>query len=245
MCGILGPTAGESWLAYVGVSDEYPDLGDLDREVDDAMWEAARHVLEQRKLEDPLLRVMADERCTMWTIEKVPAGTLPVDTEIQAGDSYSGTWWGKTRARNRYDSDRDRPDRVYVEWVDRVHPVVSYSSANSRPDITVGTEVDARVPVPFDLAALLAEIEQETGVRCQPKVMRRKASVERTCDSCGRKGTRGFRVIPPGAAETSVGSVDYPGGTYCTGMTACRRRAYRLTPPAVRAARRLAMEMNA
>jgi hypothetical protein len=65
MCGILGPSAGETWVAYVGVPDEYPNTGDLAHEVDDAMWEAALFVLEERELEDPLLRVPTDERATL------------------------------------------------------------------------------------------------------------------------------------------------------------------------------------
>jgi hypothetical protein len=56
---------------------------------------------------------------------------------------------------------------------------------------------------------------------------------------------RGFRTIAAGIAQTSVGPVEYPAITLCTGKVACARRAYRLTPPEDRAARRWALELNA
>lgn len=65
------------------------------------------------------------------------------------------------------------------------------------------------------------------------------------CDSCGRTGVRGFKFIKAGVAQTSVGPVAYGSAAYCLGRVACARRAYRLTPAAVRAARRWSDECSA
>jgi len=70
-------------------------------------------------------------------------------------------------------------------------------------------------------------------------------SEQQRCESCGREGTRDFRTIPAGVAQTSVGPVEYPAITLCVGKVACQRRAYRLTPPEARAAHRWALELNA
>jgi hypothetical protein len=185
MCGFLGPTAGEAWLAHMGVSDEYPDTGELAREVDDAMWEAALLVLEERKLEDPLLRALTDERATLWTLAKRPAGTLPIGTFFQATSSYAGTWWGKIRERDNRDSEVYPPE-VCVEWGERVTWGTVGQHSTHPPEVKAATEVDARVPVPFDLSALLAQIERETGQRCRQAPRRRREG-----------GTKAVRLVRP------------------------------------------------
>lgn len=199
MCGLLGPTAGEGWLVYVGVDDEYPELNDLAREIDDAMWEAARFVLYERSMEDPVLRVMADERCARWTWATVQAGAMPAGTKILARYGNSATWLGRLRP-------------LGVAWIEQVS-----GDGNWRPDVERDTEVEALVPVPFDMSALLAEIERESNEPCRAARKRRQPGVQRTCRVCGRTGTRGFRVT------------DH--GTWCTGTEACRRRkaGYRFT----------------
>ncbi len=209
MCGILGPTAGESWLSYVGVPVDYPELGDLAREVDDAMWEAAEVVLAERKAEDPVLRTMADERCTLWLWVTVPAGTLPIGTEVE----HDG-WYGQVRARCGYDDRRfDPPDRVYGDWRGRLAGAPERTGWEWEPRLSAGDQVAARVPMPFDAAPLLRWIEQETGVQTRPCPPRRKPGPTRTCGLCGRTGTNGFRTL------------DTTGTTYCMGRTACNRRA--------------------
>lgn len=178
MCGVLGPTAGESWLAYVGVPDDYPDINSLAREIDDAMWEAAQSLLEERKRADPLLRVLADERCTLWTWTTVPAGILPFGAEIHA--AY-GTAVHIGRLRQPTDQDlKWYPDRLGVDWIGQT----GEASGWGRPEVRSDTEVDIRVPMPFDLSALLAVVDQETGaVTAQPsqrvRRVRKAASVRR------------------------------------------------------------------
>lgn len=70
------------------------------------------------------------------------------------------------------------------------------------------------------------------------------APSEQRCESCGRVGTRGYRTTPAGGTNTRAGYASWPAMTLCTGRTACRRRAYRLTPPEVRAQQRIALEMG-
>lgn len=213
MCGILGPTAGESWLAYVGVPTDYPDLGELAREIDDGMWEAGQEILAERKAEDPTLRAMADERCTLWIYVNVPAGTLPTGAHVER--KY---WYGRIRPRRSYDSDFDPPDRIYVDWQGRLPAAPDPDRWEAGPRIHAADLVDARVPMPFDAAPLLRWIEEETGVPTvrRPRV-RRKTRTMRVCALCGRLGTHGFRV-----------AVDGTGTTYCMGRVACdRRRAAR------------------
>lgn len=211
VCGILGPTAGEGWLAYVGVDDEYPELNDLAREIDDAMWEAARFVLYERSLEDPVLRVMADDRCQRWTWATVQAGAMPVGTKILAKYGNHTTWLGRLRPLDSFERERardfpeERGNRLGVTWIEQVS-----GDSNWRPDVERDTEVEALVPVPFDMSALLAEIERESNEPCRPVRKRRQPGVQRTCRVCGRTGTRGFRVTE--------------NGTWCAGLTACRRR---------------------
>jgi hypothetical protein len=199
MCGILGPTVGEGWLAYLGVDHEYPDVGEL-----------------------------ADERATLWTWATVPAGMLPLGTSILIKIGHD-TYEGKLRCRDRYDGPEFGNDRLGVDWQGR-------RFGARYPDLAADTEVEARVPVPFDLSALLAQIERETGARCRPAPRRRREGDRKRCDSYGRTGTRGFLTVP------SDGGIS--GATYRTGRTACRRRAQRLTPPAVRAEMRRSLEVN-
>lgn len=216
MCGILGPTAGESWLAYVGVPDDYPDLTELAREIDDGMWEVAQEILAERKLEDPVLRTMADERCSLWVLVSVPAGVLPAGTHVE----HNG-WYGQVRARAWHDDRRsDPPDRVYVDWRGRLPGAPEQTGGywDPTPRINAGDQVDARVPMPFDAAPLLRWIEEETGVATVRRA-RRKTKTIRTCLRCGRRGTHGFRA-----------AVDGTGTAYCMGTVACsRRRAARKT----------------
>jgi hypothetical protein len=106
---------------------------------------------------------MADERCEMWTWVTVPAGMLPVGALIHASETYCGTWSGRIRTRRHYDSEYGLADRVYVDWDSRVKDGIC--STWSQPEISATTDVDAYVPVPFDLTPLLAAIKAETVAR--------------------------------------------------------------------------------
>jgi hypothetical protein len=170
MCGILGPTAGETWLAYIGVPDDYPDRDLLARMVDDAMWDAALDVLRDEKARDPLLRAMADERCRLWDVYTCPAGTLPVGTHISITKrgTYTATFHGQLRAPDRYERERafGSDNELYVHWTSRVG---EWPHGWGWPTVSRTTEVDAVVPVPFDLSALLAVIDAEDPPAPAPK----------------------------------------------------------------------------
>jgi hypothetical protein len=143
------------------VDHEYPDFGEVADEITAAMWEAAMFVLEERKLEDPLLRAPADERATLWIWATVPAGMLPLGTSILVKIGHD-TYEGKLRRRDRYDGPEFGTDRLGVDWQGR-------RFGARYLDLAADTEVEVRVPVPFDLSALLAQIERETGARRSPR----------------------------------------------------------------------------
>jgi hypothetical protein len=46
----------------------------------------------------------------------------------------------------------------------------------------------------------------------------------RTCQQCGRTGTRGFKVRPAGPVDTALGVIDLPEYTECANRHACQRR---------------------
>jgi len=170
--GFLGPTAGESWLAHVGVNDEYPGLDRLTRDVEDAMWEAAWDVLRDHAAADPLLRVMADERCVLWTSYTYRAGDLPAGTKFGMAvpdGNYrdKARVYGRLRPLNKWELERVeiwmRPEDarpVGVDWLSRDGDPARW------PEVCQDTEVDAHVPVPLDMSALLAIIDAEQAV-CQ------------------------------------------------------------------------------
>lgn len=72
--GILGPTAGESFAAHMGVPDEYPGGNELCRDLDDAMYEAGLWLLREQQAADPVLRAMMDDRYRLWEL----VGGVPV-----------------------------------------------------------------------------------------------------------------------------------------------------------------------
>jgi hypothetical protein len=47
---------------------------------------------------------------------------------------------------------------------------------------------------------------------------------ERTCEQCGRTGTRGFKVMPARCVSTSVGLIRTAEFTECANRRACQRR---------------------
>jgi hypothetical protein len=140
---MLGPTAGDTYLAFIGLPDEYPGAGDLARELDDEIAMAAALVVQDWKGRDPLLRAMLDERCELNRWERYKLGELPVGTNIRYERTgwCPSTWWGRT-------------GRAGVDWSDWL------GDTRNRPIVDGGTEVDAWVPVPFDLAPLLGEPHQ-------------------------------------------------------------------------------------
>jgi hypothetical protein len=76
--GILGPTAGESFAAHMGVPDEYPGGNELCRDLDDAMYEAGLWLLREQQAADPVLRAMMDDRYRLLElVDGVSVGSLP------------------------------------------------------------------------------------------------------------------------------------------------------------------------
>lgn len=171
---ILGPSPGESWLEYVGVPDTYPGFTALAREVDDAMWEAAQDVLRERRAEDPLLRVLSDDRAGLWDRVRCPAGDLPPGTWITVDESSShrGSRMvarGETRPLNAYEIEKaahmplSYADLVGVDW----HGYTG-DWTGAWPHVVRSTEVTASLPIPFDLSALLTIIDAENGTPPAP-----------------------------------------------------------------------------
>ena len=172
-------TPGETWLSYMGVPDAYPDVIPLALEVNDAMWEAASDVLRQHLADNPVLRAMRDDRYRLWELVDVPVGSLPPGIEIvyqtehriakgvarAPHDSYHPPYWANV------DWDGDR-----WSW----HPSL-------RPDDVV----QAWLPVPLDVSALIAVVAAETNQPVPRPPRRRPPRSEvnwATYAACNRRG---------------------------------------------------------
>lgn len=155
---MLGPTPAEGFLAWAGLPDDYPHGDQLARELDDELFTAAELVLADWKRQDPLLRVMLHDDCELWRWVPMLAGDVLYGTRICVEvKDFSGTrrHFGRVRPENR-DGHRYADDaRVYVKW--------EYNGEEP-PFLRAQNPVDAYVPVPFDLGALLAEIDGRPNV---------------------------------------------------------------------------------
>jgi hypothetical protein len=150
--GILGPTAGESFAAHMGVPDEYPGGNELCRDLDDAMYEAGLWLLREQQAADPVLRAMMDDRYRLLElVDGVSVGSLPPGIEItyRADHRIAN---GVVRAR------RDGDPSVYVniEWEGDYR---NYSSWH--PSLRPEVAVSAWLPVPLDVSALIAVVAAE------------------------------------------------------------------------------------
>lgn len=142
--------ATESWLNYIDLPAEYPGTDGLVRDLDDAISEAIADVMREWKARDPLLRAMLDERYALWTWATVPACQLPVGTLVR-----SGTWTGRIQpARPLHPN---HPPDTPPHWVSIGWERTEAYFGRYGPSIGYGEQIEAYVPVPFDLAPLVAE----------------------------------------------------------------------------------------
>jgi hypothetical protein len=191
---MIGPTVGETFAAYQGVPDEYPGGNDLARELDDAMWEAGMYVLRERQAEDPVLRAMMDDRYRLWElVDGVPVGNLPPGIEII------------------YRADHKMADGVIQGPLEGYHPTI-YANVRWRdrgnewawrPSIRLDAAVQAWLPVPLDVSALIAAVATEGGQEVpRPPRPPRPATDWSAYDACTRPGC----WVPAGAACIDVRS---------------------------------------
>lgn len=144
-------TPGEQYLAYIDLpEDHYPAAGRLRDDLDDAIMTAAEMVIAEWKSRDPLLRALLHEECVLNTWAPYPAGQLPAGTEIRLTNSY-GKWQGTATGGTHV---RYSTEEVRVSWTVRAVGQVGYE-----PTVEPTTEVDAWVPIPCDLSAVLASID--------------------------------------------------------------------------------------
>lgn len=155
---VLGPTPGETFLAFIGLNPEYPGYDRLAIETDDAISEAANDVLNEWKARDPLLRVMLDNRCQLWTLAEWCAGDLHVGDRLEYVDHLGGRWSGVIRPTNTLDV---QWNRLTIGWSDYVPDPIRPRRGVPEPTITPDTMVEAVVPVPLDLSALLAIVDAD------------------------------------------------------------------------------------
>ncbi len=140
------PTPGEQYLTYIGL-DDHPRIDDLTAELDDEIAFVAEQIVREWKARDPLLRALLDEDCLMWVYATYPARRLPAGTRIRVnGGTYGGgVWHGQlgTVGTGLY-------DRTFTVVWDRNHDQM----LRQAPSVHADTEVEALVPVPFDLSPL-------------------------------------------------------------------------------------------
>lgn len=152
---MLGPTPAEGFLAWAGLPNDYPHGDQLAKELDDELFTAAELVLADWKRQDPLLRVMMHDDCELrrWVpmlASDVLYGTR-ICVEVKNYCVDTRRHFGRVRPENPTDGHRYADDaRVYVKWE---------WNGEEPPRLRAEDLVDAYVPVPFDLGALLAEID--------------------------------------------------------------------------------------
>ncbi len=148
---VIGLTPGEQYLAFIDLpEDHYPAVGDLRAELDDAIMTAAELVIAERKRRDPLLRALLADGAVLNTWARYPAGQLPAGTEIRLTNSY-GAWQGRVTGGTRV---RYSTEEVRINWTKR-----AVNQGGYEPTVKPDTEVDAWVPVPCDLSAVLAALD--------------------------------------------------------------------------------------
>lgn len=175
-------TPGENWISYIGVPDEYPDFIELALEVNDAMWDAALDVFNERLAANPVLRAMRDARYQLWTQVDVPVGSLPPGIRIsycdggRMADGVTG---------------KPRPDRFHPQVYADVDWEGDYHRGDRCPSLTLDTVVQAWLPVPLDVSALIALVAAEGNqdVPPPPRKRRPRPEVEWSgYDVCTRPG---------------------------------------------------------
>lgn len=179
-------TPGEQYLLYIDLPDEFLGSDALARDLDDAIFDACLDVMRDWKAGDPLLRAMADDRYRPWEWHTRCAGELPVGTQVtyeRPGTYERELWSGPIR----------RPTNHETEW----HPEqiradlrrVRGSGQYSQPYLIASTEVSARLPIPYDISALLAKVDAETevGRTSSPSRPARQRSLRRGSRSATRK----------------------------------------------------------
>lgn len=147
--------ATESWLNYIDLPAEYPGTDRLVRDLDDAISEAIADVMRDWKARDPLLRAMLDDRYAPWTWVTAPAGQLPVGTLVR-----SGTWTGRIQPPQPLHP--NHPPGKPPRWVSIAWERTEAYFGRYGPSIGYDEQIEAYVPVPFDLAPLVAEFTSAT-----------------------------------------------------------------------------------
>ncbi len=160
----MGTTPAGDYLDYLGLPDDYPAGDQLEWEVYEEMVTAADLVLAEWKRRDPLLRVMMHEDCELWRWVKMPAGAVLHGTRICVEHKSMSTGlvrncFGRVRRETSYEVNFRFPDqdRIYVTWQ-------GGDGGGNPGELGRRTMVDAYLPVPFDLGALLAEIDGRPNV---------------------------------------------------------------------------------
>jgi hypothetical protein len=141
--------SGLSFLDYIGLPDWYGDRGQMALDVDDALLEAAEAVVAEWSARDPLVGVALDGRWDLWTWHRYPIADLPVGTRIRSRD-----WEGVIAPMSRSDQEW-HVGEVFIQWA---------SGTGYQPNAyrQHSETVDARVPVPVDLAAAISVKAQDT-----------------------------------------------------------------------------------
>ena len=146
---VLGPTPGEQYLAFVDLpDDDYPAAGQLRRDLDEAIMDAAEQVLAEWRRRDPLLRALLADGAALNTWATYQAGQVPAGTLIRVtrnGNVWEGRATGETFVR--YYSTAE----VRIDWKVRF--------GFAEPTITPTAEVEAWVPLPVDLSAVLLNLD--------------------------------------------------------------------------------------
>lgn len=151
-------TIGETWAEYMGVPDEYPEFMEFALEAGDAMWDAALDVLRDRTAADPVLRTMMDDRYQLWELVSTEAGKVPIGTRIHFRDKGS-MFDGTVRKGDQWEQ-QTHPSWVHVSWDKE-------KDSNGRyiwtPQLRCDSAVQAWLPVPLDVSALVALVTAESG----------------------------------------------------------------------------------
>lgn len=150
----FGMTPGEQYLAFIDLpEDDYPATGQLARDLDEAIMAAAEQVVTDWREEDALLRALLHEECGLHTWATYPAGQLPAGNEIKI-INYYGLWCGRITGPET--TKRYGRHLLRIDWTTRAD-----NRMVAEPNVEPTTEVDAWVPIPFDLSALIGEPRAE------------------------------------------------------------------------------------